>query len=60
MKKKHLFVFYCTLLLPIGAIVGAGIGSATGWLVPMVILGSAAGVAASVLLVRSSAPQGSP
>ena len=26
MKRRHLFAFYCTLMLPIGAALGAGAG----------------------------------
>jgi hypothetical protein len=60
MKKSHLFAYYCTLLLPIGALIGAGIGSEIGWQVPLVVFGAAAGVAASLVLVRSSASGDNP
>ena len=60
MKKSHLFAYYCTLLLPIGAIVGAGIGSEIGWQIPLVLLGAASGVAASLVLVRTSEPGENP
>lgn len=54
MKKHHLFVFYCTLLVPIGALIGAGVGSAQGMQVLATIVGSGAGICASYLLMRFS------
>ena len=56
MKKSHLFVFYCTLLLPIGAIIGAGLGAELGWQTPLIICGAAAGLITSWVLVRASEP----
>ncbi len=54
MKKHHLFAYYCTLLVPIGVLIGAGICSATGFQVLSTILGTAAGICASCLITRSS------
>lgn len=54
MKQHHLFAYYCTLLVPIGALIGAGIGSARGFQVLSTILGTAAGICASYVLMRSS------
>jgi len=56
MKKHHLFAFYCTLLVPIGALIGAGIGSAIGFQVLSTILGAATGICVSFVLMRSSDP----
>jgi len=56
MKKHHLFAFYCTLLVPIGALIGAGIGSAAAFQVLSTILGAAAGIWVSYVLMRSSDP----
>lgn len=56
MKKHHLFAYYCTLLVPIGALIGAGVGSARGFQVLSTILGVAAGISASFVLMRSSQP----
>lgn len=55
MKKHHLFAYYCTLLLPIGALIGAGVGSEIGFQLVTILIGSAIGVIASYVLVRSSA-----
>ena len=55
MKKHRLFAFYCTLLLPIGALIGAGVGSESGFQLATILIGSAVGVLASYFLVRSSA-----
>ena len=54
MKQHHRFTFFCTLLLPIGAIIGAGIGSATGFEALAIVLGSATGICASYILMKSS------
>ena len=56
MKKHHLFTFYCTLLVPIGALIGSGISSPGGFQVLSTILGTAAGLWVSYVLVRSSDP----
>jgi hypothetical protein len=56
MKKHHLFAFYCTLLVPIGALIGAGIGSTVGFQVLSTILGAAAGISVSYVVMRSSDP----
>ncbi len=53
MKRHHLFVFYCTLLVPIGALAGAGIGGALESTVFFLICGVLAGLVSSFLLVRS-------
>ena len=55
MKKHHLFAYYCTLLLPIGALIGAGVGSEHGFQLVTILIGSAVGVFASYFLMRSSA-----
>ena len=54
MKKHHPFAFYCTLLVPIGALIGAGVGSAIGFQVLSTILGTAVGICASYVIMRSS------
>jgi hypothetical protein len=56
MKKHHLFAFYCTLLVPVGALVGLGIGQFIGGSVVLVIVGAVLGLAASCLLLRRAAP----
>ena len=55
MKKRQLFAYYCTLLLPIGALAGAGVGSSLGLPVALTLLGLAAGCIGSHALVRASA-----
>jgi hypothetical protein len=57
MRRKHLFAFYCTLLLPIGALIGVGAGEMAG--VPLVLtvfLGAGLGVVSSYLLLRATGP----
>lgn len=54
MKKHHLIAFYCTLLVPIGVLIGAGVGSAKGMQVLSTIVGLTAGICASYFLMRSS------
>ena len=56
MKKHHLFAYYCTLLVPIGALIGAGVGSAEGLVVLSTVLGTAAGICVSYFLMRFSDP----
>jgi hypothetical protein len=53
MKQRHLLAYYCTLLLPVGALLGAGAGSAVGLPVVLTLLGAAFAVAASRALARS-------
>ena len=60
MKRKHLLAFYCTLLLPIGAIVGAGVGSITDLQVLLTLFGAGLGAASSYLLWRSTTPNETP
>ena len=60
MKKHHLFAYYCTLLLPIGAIIGAGIGSEIGRQVTLTVLGAALGIVASAVVVKSSQDENAP
>lgn len=54
LKRHHLFAYSCTLLLPVGALLGAGAGSALGLPIALTILGSASAVAASWALVRTA------
>lgn len=54
MKKHHLFAYYCTLLVPIGALIGAGVGSATRYQLISTVFGTAAGICASYVIMRSS------
>ena len=57
MRRKHLFAFYCTLLLPIGALIGVGAVEVAG--VPTVltvVIGAGLGVVSSYLLLRSTGP----
>lgn len=60
MKKQHLFAYYCTLLLPIGVLAGAGLGSTVGLPVALTFLGIAAAGVGSHALVRASATNPSP
>lgn len=53
MKQHHLFAFYCTLLLPIGALLGASAGSAAGLPVVLTFLGCVSAIAASHALARA-------
>jgi hypothetical protein len=56
MKKHHLFAFYCTLLVPVGALVGLGVGQLFGQSAVLALVGVALGVAASALLLRRTGP----
>lgn len=60
MKKQHLFAFYCTLLVPVGALAGLGIGRVVGNSAVLVIVGAILGFAASYLLLRQTAPDETP
>jgi hypothetical protein len=56
MKKHHLFAFYCTLFVPVGALAGLGVGQVFGRSTVLVIVGVVVGLAASVLLLRRTRP----
>jgi len=60
MKTKHQFAYYCTILLPIGALIGAGAGAVAGFPVSLTVLGAGVGIACSWFLVRSMTPGESP
>jgi hypothetical protein len=60
MKKHHLFAFYCTLLIPVGALAGLGIGQAIGGSAVLAVIGAGLGLGSSYLLLRRSAPDESP
>jgi len=56
MKKNHLFAFYCTLFVPVGALVGLGIGQVVGSSAVLVVIGAVLGLACAYLLQRRAAP----
>jgi len=56
MKRRHLFAFYCTLLVPIGVVAGLGAGQIVGGSAALVIVGAIGGFAASCFLLRRTAP----
>ena len=60
MKKHHLFAFYCTLLVPVGALAGLGLGQVIGGSAVLVIIGAVLGLAVSHLLQRRTAPDETP
>ena len=60
MRKHHLFAFYCTLLVPIGALAGLGVGRAIGSPTILVIAGAVLGLASAYLVVRRAAPDETP
>ena len=60
MKKHHLVAFYCTLLVPVGALAGLGVGQFIGSPAVLVVVGAFLGLAASYLLQRRSAPDEMP
>jgi hypothetical protein len=60
MNQRQTFVFYCTLMLPAGFILGAEIGSAVGRVAPLAIIGAACGGVCSYLAVRNAAPDETP
>jgi hypothetical protein len=60
MKKHHLFAFYCTLLVPVGALAGLGLGRVIGRPALLVIVGAVLGLASSYLLLRRTAPDETP
>jgi hypothetical protein len=60
MKKHHLFAFYCTLLVPVGALAGLGIGQVIGSPAILVIVGALLGLCVSYLLQRRTAPDETP
>lgn len=60
MKRRHLVVFYGSLLVPVGTLLGSGVGSVVGGRAVMTLVGAAVGCLASYLLVRASAAGDSP
>ena len=60
MKKHHLFAFYSTLLVPIGALAGIWTGTALQAPVLLTVAGVISGFAASYLLVRRNGPANTP
>lgn len=54
MKRRHQFAYYCTLLLPIGALMGVGAGNAIGFPTVVTVFGSASAVAAAWALVQTT------
>ena len=56
MKRSHLFAFYCTLLVPVGALAGLAVGRATALPALLALIGVALGVASSYLLLRFTGP----
>jgi hypothetical protein len=60
MKKHHLFAFYCTLLIPVGALAGLGTGQVIGSSAVPVVFGAVLGLAAACLLQRRTAPDETP
>lgn len=52
MKRHHLFVYYSTLLVPIGALAGIGTGSALQAPILLTVAGVLSGFAFSYFLVR--------
>lgn len=60
MKRHHLFAFYCSLLVPVGALAGAEAGDAIALPALLMLLGMALGVAASYALLRSTASGDAP
>jgi len=60
MKRKHMFVFYCSLLAPISVLAGMGAGRATGLPALGVLLGIAIGIEVSYLLLRFTSPEDTP
>ncbi len=53
MKQHHVCAYYCTLLLPVGVLLGAGAGTACGLPVVLTILGAGAAIAAAYALART-------
>jgi hypothetical protein len=60
MKRRHLFVFYCTLLVPIGVLAGVGVGRLIGSSSLTITLGLVLGLTCSYLLLRRTAPDETP
>lgn len=56
MKRKHMFAFYCTLLVPCGAVAGYGVGQAAGFPAASMIGGLILGFAAAYAWYRGTAP----
>ena len=56
MKKRHVFAFYCTLLVPVGTLAGNAAGRAMGAPVGLTVAGVVLGAAASYLVLRTTAP----
>jgi len=57
MKRKPLFAFYCTLLVPVGALAGIGVGRTAGLPTASTIAGVILGFASAYLLLRFTAPE---
>jgi hypothetical protein len=60
MRKHHLFAFYCTLLVPVGALAGLAVGRVTAGPVIPVIVGAVLGLASSCLLLHWTRPDERP
>ena len=60
MKRQFLYAFYCTLLVPVGALAGLGAGQIFGNSAVLVIVGVVLGLAASALLLRRTGPEEAP
>jgi len=52
MKRKYVFAFYCTLLVPVGALAGIGVGRAAGLPIALTVVGTVLGFASAYLLLR--------
>ena len=60
MKRRHLLLFYCTLLVPVTTLAGIAVGRATAHPVAMAVLGVGLGIGASALLLRGTASDETP
>jgi hypothetical protein len=60
MKKHHLFAFYATLLVPVGALAGLAVGQILGSSAALVVIGAIFGLAAAHLVQRRATPDETP
>jgi len=60
MKRKYVFAFYCTLLVPVGTLAGIGVGREAGLPIALAVVGTVLGFASAYLLLRLTGPGETP
>lgn len=60
MKRHHLLLFYCTLLVPVTTLAGLDVGRKTGHPLALTALGVGLGIMAAAILLRGTARDETP